>query len=151
MDIRCREATGIGVHDQESSFLFCETADYPNAVFPPTHDKIHAAQCTQDYMKVIFIYNKYTLIIMQNRDPFLFLLFLAIAAGILLDTPTGPAGIPFFGLVRDESPLIILLDVRLPRSPAGVPWTPEVPHVGWVDQSADDLGAIGCGGSRNAP
>lgn len=135
VDIRCHEATGIGVHDQESSFLFCETAGYLNAVFAPTHDKIHAAPNMRDYMKVFFIYNKYTLITMQNHGPFLFLLFLAIAAGI-----------PFFGLVGDESATIIFLDVRLPRSPAGVLWTPEVPHVEWLDQSADDPESVmlGC-------
>lgn len=57
---------------------------------------------------------------MQKQGPFLFLLFLAVAASILICTVIGPAGIPFLGLAGDESTSIILFDVRLPRVIAAV-------------------------------
>jgi iron complex transport system permease protein len=51
---------------------------------------------------------------MQKRG-FLLVLFLAMAASILVCTVIGPAGIPFLGLADDESASIILFWVRLPR------------------------------------
>lgn len=57
---------------------------------------------------------------MQRPGPFLLLLFLAVAASILVCTTMGPAGIPFLGLAEDESSSIILFEVRLPRVIAAV-------------------------------
>jgi iron complex transport system permease protein len=56
---------------------------------------------------------------MQKRG-FLLVLFLAMAASILVCTVIGPAGIPFLGLAGDESASIILFSVRLPRVIAAV-------------------------------
>ena len=48
---------------------------------------------------------------MQKRG-FLVVLFLAMAASILVCTVIGPAGIPYLGLAGDESASMILLSVR---------------------------------------
>jgi iron complex transport system permease protein len=56
----------------------------------------------------------------MQKCGFLFILFLAMMASILVCTVIGPAGTPFLGLAGDESASIILFSVRLPRVIAAV-------------------------------